>query len=207
MYPVIERTDQPNSLVGSPCRIGYNSHYVLVRNDDPTSDLNYQPCNPETDVPEYDELVVFDKDQVLPRYLVYYSRVESDEQPSDYKSCVLWVDSHDNSKIIAELQKEGVKVITFPNSSALRSWLTLNESVSRDQLRVISNRYRQGDGEEDAGVRLLQWLHYEGSEWSHVPFLLFCGDKKQVKTMPLENNCFLTDTEDDLKRFALEGWL
>ena len=210
MYPVIERTDQPNSLLGSPCQKGYNSHYVLVRNNDPTQALNYQPCNPETDVAEYDEVVVFDKDQVLPRYLVYYTRMESDELKSLHKSCVLWVDCNDNSKSIAELQREGVRVITFPNSSALRHWLTLNESVARDPktpLRVISNRNRPGDGDESAGVRLLQWLHHEGSEWNFVPFLLFCGDTKRVKDMPSKNNCFLTDTNAGLKIFALEGRL
>ena len=126
MYPVVERTDEPNSLMGSPCKPGYNSHYVLVKNDDPNHGINYQPCNPETDVAEYDEVVVFDKDQVLPRYLVYYTRVESDELSVSYRCCVLWVDQNDNSKIIAELKSEGVKVLPFPNSSSLRHWLALN---------------------------------------------------------------------------------
>ena len=146
--------------MGSPCKKGYNSHYVLVKNDDKTKSLDYQPCNPETDVAEYDEVVVFDSDQVLPRYLVYYTRLESDEQSISYKYCVLWVDWNDNSKLIAELQSMGVKVLKFPNSSSLRQWLTLNASVDRDpevQIRVISNRNRAGDGDESAGVRLLQW--------------------------------------------------
>ena len=114
VYPVVERTDQPDSLLGSPCQKGYNSHYVLVKNDDPNDNLNYQPCNPDTDVPEYDEVVVFNKDQVLPRYLVYYTRVESDKQSLvSYKICVLWVDQNDNSETIAELKKKGVHVVTF----------------------------------------------------------------------------------------------
>ena len=210
VYPVVERTDKPNSLLRSPCQKGYNSHYVLVKNDDPTS-LNYQPCNPETDVAEYDEVVVFNKDQVLPRYLVYYTRAASDEQSENsYKSCVLWVDWNDNSKLIAELQSKGVKVLTFPNSSSLRHWLTLNTAAARDsniQIRIISNRNRAGDGDETAGIRLLQWLHHVGSEWKNVPFLVFCGDKKLVKDMPLGENCFLTDSEAAVKKFALKGRL
>jgi len=77
-YPVIEKATvkgDPNSLFGCSRKDGY----VCVKDIDPSNPNNlvYQPCNPLVDTPDYDEVVVFSKKQVLPRYLVYYSRIDA----------------------------------------------------------------------------------------------------------------------------------
>ena len=200
---MIESINSENNLVGKDCKKGYDSHYVLVKNFDPSKPLDYQPCNPEEDIPDYDEVVVFDKDQVLPRYLVYYSRISVSNQ---YKSHILWVDPNvqSNKKIIDSLQEKGVEITTFETSSSLRSWLSLNYQNNRKtKFGVISNRAREGDGDECAAVRLLQWLRQKGSEYAHFPFLIFCGNPKLVKDLPEEPNVLVTNDVAVLKKFAL----
>lgn len=71
-YPVTESPmdNEQNTLLGKPCKPGFNSHYAVVRR---VSDMVYLPCKPN-ESPDYDEVIVFSKAQVLPRYLVYYKR-------------------------------------------------------------------------------------------------------------------------------------
>jgi len=206
VYPVVERTDSPNTLLGTPCKPGYDSHYVLVKNTDPSQlGLDYQPCNPEDSVPDYDEVVVFDKDQVLPRYLVYYNRLDQPSAGSTAKKChILWVDNNktNNTDLIADLQSHGIIVTTLANSSSLMSWLALNHRES-NKIRIISNRNRPGDGDESAGVRLLQWLRQKESEWQHIPFLLYCGNAKLVQDLRQGPDVIVTDSRADVLKFAL----
>ena len=208
MYPVTESTDSKKNLVGKSCKTGYDSHYVLVKNFDSSKPLDYQPCNPEENIPDYDEVVVFNKDQVLPRYLVYYSRLskKSSRATTKYNSHILWVDPnvHNNKEIIDSLQEKGIEITTFETSSSLRSWLSLNYQINRTtKFGVISNRTREGDGDECAGVRLFQWLRQKGSEYAHFPFLLFCGNPKLVEDLPKEPNVFVTNDVSVLRKFAL----
>jgi hypothetical protein len=57
---VTERADRndENSLYGKKCVEGYNSHYVLVKDENPDdkNSLSYQPCDPSQQVPDYDEV-------------------------------------------------------------------------------------------------------------------------------------------------------
>lgn len=68
VYPVVERPTESNSLLGKPCVEGYNSHYAIVKQ---VSGKVYFPCKPH-EKPDYDEVVVFSKAQILPRYIIYY---------------------------------------------------------------------------------------------------------------------------------------
>lgn len=65
-YPVTQSPSSKDSLVGKSCVEGYNSHYVLVRGHG----LNKVPAPHD---PEYDEIVVFSKNQILPRCIFHYS--------------------------------------------------------------------------------------------------------------------------------------
>ena len=100
-YPVVEFPNKmdPNSLYGKPCKKGFNSHYVtLIENQDSrsTKTADYVPCNPDDNDPEFDEIVIFNPDQILPRYLVYYSRQSSDSLTNRH---ILWVDGGDNTNL------------------------------------------------------------------------------------------------------------
>lgn len=69
-YPVIESPVDTDSILGKPCMQGYQSHYVVVKHK---ATNVFFPCRPD-DTPDYDEVVVFSKNQILPRYLVYYKK-------------------------------------------------------------------------------------------------------------------------------------
>lgn len=64
-YPVTEEPMTLNNLVP-----GYDSHYAIV-------DSKFgRPIHP-SDPPGYDEIVVFQKKQILPRYVIHFERVEN----------------------------------------------------------------------------------------------------------------------------------
>lgn len=76
-----------SSLFGSPCKEGYDSHYVLVKKVVEFSQENYLPCKYDDPVgPDYDELVVFNPDQILPRFLCYYEA----DQTSISEKIIFW---------------------------------------------------------------------------------------------------------------------
>jgi hypothetical protein len=222
VYPVIEKADKNSaqSLYGKPCKEGFDSHYVLVKDKQPQNkmSLDYQPCDPSVDVPDYDEVVVFNRDQVLPRYLVYYSRISENntqnnvQQYSTQKKVhLLWVDPNDISKTIAKLQAENIVVSQFSDSKALMKFLENVQSKNPDidqlfsdtYFKIASNRYRAGDGDEVAGIRLLQSLRQDGNPWKKTPFILFCGSVKAVKPeFPVDVDIFLTDKEQKFIKYV-----
>jgi len=62
VYPVVESPhDEKNSLKGQPVKNGYQSHYTIVGSDGLPADAKKQ-C--------FDELVVFQENQVIPKYVV-----------------------------------------------------------------------------------------------------------------------------------------
>jgi len=71
MYPVIEHPHKRGSLKGKPNHPGYQSHYIKV-NKKGVPVLNGSEI--------YDELVVFQESQVLPRYVVYASPGKQEEE-------------------------------------------------------------------------------------------------------------------------------
>ena len=151
-YPVIEHpsTLNPNSLLGKPCKAGYDSHYVLVKQKEPNS-MVYLPCDPADVIPDYDEIVIFNPNQILPRYLIYYSTTNTETIPL---RTILWVDKHfegGNAKIISKIEKEKVRVFRLSSSAEVMGWLASCSRDSNLDIRVISNGYREGDGDESAG--------------------------------------------------------
>jgi len=69
-------------------------------------------------------------------------------------------------------------------------------------IRIISNRNREGDGDETAGVRLCQRIKEKGSEWAHVPFMIYCWDTSLVKDLPQEEGVYLTSKSADVIQFV-----
>ena len=161
---------------------------------------DYVPCNPDEIDPEFDEIVIFNPDQILPRYLVHYSRQSGDIPTNRH---ILWVhsqlDGEEYSNLKQEIEKDGAKVSTFSTSVELMDWLRC--SSPRKDTRIISSKFRQGDGEESAGVRLCQQLQIE--KWSDIPFMLFCEDGSLVKDLPKGEHIHLTKKRKELLKFAL----
>ena len=77
---MIESPDDDDSLLGAPLKDGFDSHYTLVKKHVEFSQVNFLPCRmDDPSGPEFDEMVVFNPDQILPRYLCFYSRNESEK--------------------------------------------------------------------------------------------------------------------------------
>jgi len=203
VYPVTEKADSKdaNTLLGKPCKPGYNSHFVLVKNcsDDPLQ-LNFQPCNPEMEKPEYDEIVIFDKDQILPRYLVYFKRLVN-----SYSCTLCWVDPklENNATLKYKLENNGINVLQFADTKSLIDWLKENHTSATNQsinIKIVSNRFRIDDGGECAGIRLFQYL--KNSDYLHIPFAIYCSNKNLVKD---QNSILVIDKEKDLTNWIISN--
>ena len=53
-------------------------------------------------------------------------------------------------------------------------------------------------------MRLCQWIKKKGSDWEHLRFLLFCGDKKLILDLPNVAGVTVSDKESDVIKFATE---
>ena len=72
VYPVVEDPFKKPNLLGKPLKEGFDSHYVLVKNAGNAT--TFVPCGLD-ESPDYDEIVISDPAQILPRYVVYYKRL------------------------------------------------------------------------------------------------------------------------------------
>jgi len=54
---------------------------------------------------------------------------------------------------------------------------------SSEKIKIISNRYRKNDFEEDAGSRLYENLGFN-PVWKEFPFAIYCGQKNLIKNVP-----------------------
>lgn len=110
VYPVTEDPfSKEDSLHNKPCKEGYDSHYALVnRLTDRTQDNSFIPSKAHQQ-PDFDEIVIFNADQILPRYLVYFTIT----RPS---ATVLWlsvVPSSDMDILEEEIEKQVLFYRTF----------------------------------------------------------------------------------------------
>ena len=53
-------------------------------------------------------------------------------------------------------------------------------------------------------MRLCRWIKQKGSDWEHLQFLLFCGDKKLILDLPDAAGVIVSDKESDVIKFATE---
>jgi len=142
--------------------------------------LNYLPCNLE-EIPDFDEIVIFNPDQILPRYLCYYENVPI--VPTTNK-IVAWVTVNtDYVEQIKAIQAAGTQVKLLNSSNELMSWLE-TQDLSVLNLRIISDQIREGDGEEAAGERLCRLIKTSDT-YKHIPFLIFC---KILSAVPVKSS-------------------
>jgi len=179
IYPVIERPsndpiDKDKTLLGKGCQMGFDSHYVI------TKKTTGMPC-PINQEPDGDELILFSKNQILPRYLIYYSQKKNQSQNTTQKSSTELKTS--NSKIFILIW---LSDILSANETVLRSassllpsliitqvtsleeakvWISKNKdllsSVSSKRVRMITNMHREYDGKDHAGELSIVWFKSE----------------------------------------------
>jgi hypothetical protein len=93
--------------------------------------MNFFPCKPDDPTgPTYDEMIVFNSAQILPRYLIYYNKLSL----SDKNRVVLWVCDDFNAAYVAGLPETirslGIVLYMFNNSRDVRHWLIANAKMS-----------------------------------------------------------------------------
>ena len=180
-YPVVEK----DSLFGCPLKPGYDSHFVLVKKSGESNTSEFYPCNPEEEVPDYDEIIIANPHQILPRYLIYYSRL--DIKPT-YQRTLLWIDpnSDTNASLVAKISSFPVKLIQLPDLVSMIQCLFNHISTSHgtvSDIRIITNRMRPSDGDESAGVRTCQWI-LNNDDYKHIPIMIYCGNPSLVADLP-----------------------
>jgi len=151
--------------------------------------------------PDSDEMVIFDPVQILPRYLCYYT-VTSDE---DVQIIVLWVGLlPPNSQINKILESDIVKLKSFSNTPELQKWFqSCPPEIKNKSVRIISNKFHEGYGDEVAGERLCQWVKDPNSGWQHCPCLLF-GDSAGVQLKPnVKKGLWISNNVEELVVFAM----
>mmetsp|Transcript_6141 Transcript_6141/g.6698 ORF Transcript_6141/g.6698 Transcript_6141/m.6698 type:complete len:221 (+) Transcript_6141:59-721(+) len=205
-YPVTEKPipGDPKSLLGKGCMKGFDSHYVI------TNKSTGYPCAYNIK-PDYDEIVLFSKNQILPRYLVYYKATNStnmDEYKLKYreaKCMVLWVDdkiSFENREIVKLLQKRPKKteVLVMKSSSEILAWLHKFRGFYTNRLCIITNTYRKGDGDDLAAEILVKSIR-QNKKWTKIPIVVFCNNTSNVLYLrkTYKNITITNEVQDILK--------
>ena len=173
-YPVVEK----HSLFGQPLKPGYDSHFVLVKKSGESNTSEFYPCDPEKEAPDYDEIIIANPHQILPRYLIYYSQLDIKHQRT-----LLWIDpnTNSNSGLVAKICSYPVNVIQLPDLVSMIQFLFNQKSTS--DIRIITNRARPEDGGESAGVRTCQWI-LNHDDYKHIPIMIYCGNPSLVADLP-----------------------
>lgn len=140
-------------------------------------------------------MVVFSKNQILPRYIIYYRQRESDlnspltlTSPT-HRRHVIWVDDNLHGETRATLsvlrtQHPSISHTHVTSTHELVVWLSTHEELltnnqERDAVRVVTCRYRERDGGAQAAERLIDTLKGD-SKTRHVKVLIYCGNPKEV---------------------------
>jgi len=126
---------------------------------------------------------------------VYFTKLEN-----KFSCTLCWVDPKPdyNASIMNKLENKGVNILNFPDSQSIIAWLNQNvtpffnnnnnngELSQSTNLKIVSNRFREKDGGEAAGIRLFQYIAAINQTTNHqpvhnIPFAIFCGQKQLVK--------------------------
>jgi len=146
IFPVCEDPFKTGNLHGQPLSQGYDSHFTVINK-------NKIPCKPGDDV-DADELVLFSKEQALPRYLVYYKRIRRNIQNFPLKldtPTLLWVDSsptsYENEGFLSSIKimTPEVAVLQMTSTTQLHAWFTVHHQPALALLekKTIENLNKQ----------------------------------------------------------------
>eukprot|EP01094_Clydonella_sp_ATCC50884_P013743 TRINITY_DN2401_c3_g1_i1.p1 TRINITY_DN2401_c3_g1~~TRINITY_DN2401_c3_g1_i1.p1 ORF type:complete len:633 (-),score=164.54 TRINITY_DN2401_c3_g1_i1:46-1767(-) len=222
VYPVTESTTLPfhENLHGKECVAGYDSHYVLTAGQDaemqPVRVLRDAKGQRMVEAEKADEIVVFSPAQVLPRAVVYLSEKGALRRPSMQKPVVVWVDPR---RKMTDVQRCAQFVEANASSEILHAATTaelvtflqryrneLRPLLERRHIRIITNRYRAGDGGDKAAARLIQRVKRvmrPGRTGLHIPILVYCG--RMMGAMSLWNpkeEVYVTTNDKVAQAFA-----
>lgn len=195
-YPVIE-----DALVLRTKVERYDSHFVII-------DKRWKrPCKPaDAKMGTYDEIVLFDKRQALPRYIFHFHRgmqgpaprPSPADLPDELRNAfpvVVWCDAnlHNPQACTSNLRSEFPNIyckITASTEEAM-GWVRIYGVILRTRLCVVTNRVREHDGGDSAWQRIA--FGVRGLNLMNVPIVVFCGRPDLIQRADQFTNLHITN--------------
>jgi hypothetical protein len=108
-----------------------------------------------------------------------------------------------NIQVMIEKQVNKSKVVTMTSTNELLIWLSNLGADNVHKLCIVTNRYREYDGKDDAGENLILQVRRD-PKWNKVPIMLFCGNKQPVQRLHnAKKLVMVTDSSVELLNFVL----
>jgi len=175
-YPVTESPSASNSLAGKPLKKTYDSHCVLVTEK---KDI-FSPFNPKTDHElnyNFNQFVVSNTDQILPRYAVYYTPKSLSKKSPKIMKHIIWLDSDNtrNQDLLSKVSKIiAARVLQLYSFHAFQEWISSEaENIITDKSKCYIVCASNIDNDETAGLKICRWIK-ASPQWQDFPFLLLC---------------------------------
>jgi hypothetical protein len=180
--PVIE---QPGTL---KARVEpYDSHYVVV-------DATYGTPSKPGDTSIKDEIVLFSKNQVLPRYFFFFEQdqKQSDGVPPQLRTAypiVLWIDVNlqaiDQTATVLRGVMPHIEVIKCSSAGEAAVWLGRFGRLVIGRLAIITNRFREDDGGDLAWRRIIETAR--GAGFGSTTVVVYCREPERVQATSFRN--------------------
>ena len=107
-----------------------------------------------------------------------------------------------NSSVAQSCASAGIQLVQLTSTTQLRDWLADQGSLYFPRnVRVITNRYRNADGGDNAAVQLLQWLRAH-DRFAVCEALIFCNAVSKVAHLRSPNTA-VTDSGMLTSRFCM----
>lgn len=119
---------------------------------------------------------------------------------------VIWIDDKPNpsvSVIATHCTAQRIALTTLTSTSQLVDWASDQGNLFAAQnVRIVTNRFRQNDGGDNAASMLLQWLR-NNERLAQSELLVFCRDMSKVAHLANTHGTAVTDDANIALRFAL----
>lgn len=177
VYPVVESPLSEEKLVGASVKKDYDSHYIIIEK------TNKFPC-PLDKQPDFDEIVVFNPSQILPRYIVYYQVQKEALGQSNYSlnQTLIFIETEAgaSSTFMKKLPLKAIKILIDKRVVKEREFLEMVQDQNRESfIRLNQNGMLRIVSDEPSSHDLLNSLeHIQDHLLRGVPILIV-SDKYQ----------------------------
>lgn len=125
---------------------------------------------------------------------------------SRHTRAVIWIDDKPNpsaSVIATHCTAQRIALISLASTAQLVDWVADQGNLFAAQnVRIVSNRFRQSDGGDHAAALLLQWLR-TNERLAQSELLVYCHELGKVAHFAHQQNTAITDDANVALRFAL----
>eukprot|EP01125_Pyxidicula_operculata_P008305 TRINITY_DN2797_c0_g1_i2.p1 TRINITY_DN2797_c0_g1~~TRINITY_DN2797_c0_g1_i2.p1 ORF type:complete len:1133 (-),score=273.04 TRINITY_DN2797_c0_g1_i2:73-3471(-) len=219
-YPVTNFSDTKNKH-SKVC----DSFYALVENSnnvnstsDPPSLYPYEKYTSDQSTsskpvgPDYDLLILQNHQQILPRYLVYYSYKPPTVKPKNIQTFLIVVDENDKLKDVVKKIKDkstSTRIISFNSCEYAKKWMNSRGTKliqDNKDANVVLLTTLESRRDEGSGLRLCQWVKHPDSEWNNISFYLFEAPSDKITLQSDDHHgIYVNSNEDVLIDFVENG--